>query len=145
MTDVFDFGGPAPAILVVEDEPMIRMDVADGLRDYGFQVFEASDGAEALQILAQTKVSLVFSDVQIPGKLDGFDIARHVKATLPLVPIVLTSGFVRPDAAPPDLADVAPLVAKPYDLARLVERFRAALAQAHAPAPAQAPLGGLAS
>lgn len=133
MTDSFDCGAPAPTILVVEDEPMIRMDVADGLREFGFQVFEAADGAEALQILNQTPVSLVFSDVQIPGDLDGFDIARHVRAYLPLVPVILTSGFVRPDDAPPDLVDIAPLVAKPYDLARLVERFRAALSPTHAP------------
>ena len=117
----------APTILVVEDEPMIRLDVAEGLREFGFHVYEASDGVEALQILGQTSVNLVFSDVQMPGKLDGFDVARHVRSSLPQVPIVLTSGFVRPDAAPPDLADLAPLVAKPYNLGQLVERFRAAL------------------
>lgn len=129
MTELADFFASAPAILVVEDEPMIRMDVADGLREFGFQVYEAGCGAEALQILAQIPVNIVFSDVQMPGDLDGFDIARHVRAALPLVPVILTSGFVRSDAAPPDLADIAPLVAKPYDLGRLVERFRSALAQ----------------
>ena len=128
MTDALSSGrNNAPTILVVEDEPMIRLDVADGLREFGFHVYEACDGVEALQILGETCVNLVFSDVQMPGKLDGFDIARHVRSSLPQVPVFLTSGFVRPDAAPPDLADLAPLVAKPYDLGRLVERFRAAL------------------
>ena len=128
MTDALSsWRNDAPTILVVEDERMIRLDVADGLREFGFHVYEACDGVEALQILGQTSVNLVFSDVQMPGKLDGFDIARHVRLSQPQVSIILTSGFVRSDAAPPDLADLAPLVAKPYDLDRLVERFRIAL------------------
>lgn len=132
MTEMFDIYAGVPAILVVEDEPVIRMDVADGLREFGFKVYEAGDGHEALQILAKTPVNIVFSDIQLPGGLDGFDIARHVRAKLPGVPVILTSGFVRADSAPSDMADVAPLVAKPYDLHKLVERFRTALASAPA-------------
>ena len=101
MTDALAGGRiDAPTILVVEDEPMIRLDVAEGLREFGFHVYEASDGVEALQILGQTSVNLVFSDVQMPGKLDGFDVARHVRSSLPQVPIVLTSGFVRTPRRP---------------------------------------------
>jgi len=118
----------APAILVVDDDPIIRMDVADSLREAGFVVHEAGDGQEALETLAQTEVDLVFSDVQMP-RLDGFGLARRLRAQRPRLPIVLASGLVREDGVPEDLAEIGPLLAKPFALDGLIQRIEAALSR----------------
>lgn len=117
------------AILVVDDDPFIRLDVADALREAGFLVHEAGDGMEALEILAGLEIDLVFSDVQMP-RLDGFGLARRLRAERPDLPILLTSGFVSPDGAPEDIADVGPLLPKPFQIDALLQRVRAALGAA---------------
>ena len=118
----------SPVILVVDDEPLIRMDVADALRDAGFAVHEACDGVEALEALAQAQVQLVLSDVQMP-RLDGFGLARRLRAERPGLPVVLASGFVRADGVPADLADLAPVLAKPFPLDALLRRIESELSR----------------
>jgi len=119
----------SPAILVVDDEPLIRMDVADALREAGFFVHEACDGVEALETLAQAQVQLVLSDVQMP-RLDGFGLARRLRAERPGLPVVLASGFVRADGVPADLTDLGPVLAKPFLLDALLQRIESELSRA---------------
>jgi CheY-like chemotaxis protein len=80
-------------VLVVEDEVLIRSFVADELREGGLQVIEAATADEAWAFLESgEKIDLVFSDVHMPGSMNGLDLARHVKAKYPHIRFIVTSG-----------------------------------------------------
>jgi two-component system, response regulator PdtaR len=82
-------------VLVVEDEPFTRLMAADILSSAGFAVLEAGSAGEALTILeANEDVSVVFTDVEMPGTLDGLELARHIGERWPSIGIVLCSGHV---------------------------------------------------
>ena len=88
---------PAPTrksvVLVVEDEIPIRSMVSEYLRDVGFAVIEARNAGEAVAVLAaSTPVDLVFTDVDMPGTMDGLMLAAWVQETHPAVPVILASG-----------------------------------------------------
>ncbi|HEY0183824.1 MAG TPA: response regulator [Rhodopila sp.] len=81
-------------VLVVEDEMMVRMPIAEYLRDCGYNVLEAGDANEAIATMnAEGPVNLVFSDVRMPGKMDGFGLAEWFRSHFPSVPVLLTSGY----------------------------------------------------
>ena len=84
---------PGPSILIVEDETLVRMGIAEHLRDAGFLVIEAINGEEARAVLeAGVRIDVVFSDLMMPGALDGLALTEWI-ARLPSPPaIVLTSG-----------------------------------------------------
>jgi CheY-like chemotaxis protein len=112
-------------ILVVEDEVMIRLDVADFLRDAGFHVIEAAHAAEALAILRSAiRIDLLFTDIQMPGGMDGLELARWAKSQRPGISILIASGRVGDAALSPDLADIAPIIPKPYAERPLLDRIR---------------------
>lgn len=80
-------------VLVVEDEVLIRSFVADELRAEGFQVIEASTAEEAWAFLESGgKIDLIFSDVHMPGSMNGLDLLRRVKTRHPDIRLILTSG-----------------------------------------------------
>jgi DNA-binding NtrC family response regulator len=113
-----------PTVLVVEDELLIRLHVADTLRDRGFEVIEAGDAAAALSILkANAHVDAVFSDVSLPGNLDGFALARWIRNHRPGLPVVLTSGEVTADHAHA-VSGEEPFFAKPCDYDHVAEFIR---------------------
>ena len=117
-----------PAILIVEDEVLIRFVLADYLRECGFKVLEAGDAAEAIQIIeAEVDIDLVFSDVQMPGEMDGFGLAQWVRRNRPKLPITLTSGDSKKSAAAKELCENEPFFAKPYDVAKVVAHIRVRL------------------
>jgi CheY-like chemotaxis protein len=117
-------------ILVVEDDAIIRMDIAEGMRTCGWRVVEAGSATEAIAIFeAGVSVDLVFSDIQMPGGMDGFGLAQWVRQHRPGIPIILTSGVVQRSEAADALCDEGP-IAKPYDQQRLAERIRHHLGQA---------------
>lgn len=119
---------PAPVILVVDDEALLRMLAADHFLDAGFEVLEASDGGQAVTLLAsRSDIAAVMTDVQMPGEPDGFTLSRHVRDACPGCAIVVVSGRASP--RPGDLAERARYVRKPYhgaDMVRLVEQLLAA-------------------
>src|SRR5689334_22023277 len=84
----------AHAILVVDDEPLIRLSLSDHMQDAGFKVLEASTGDEALAIMAAPgfAVDLVFTDVMMPGLTDGFALAKWIGENQPDVVVIVTSG-----------------------------------------------------
>jgi CheY-like chemotaxis protein len=87
-------------ILIVEDELLIRMVVSDAFREEGFSVIEASSGDEAVDVLTAGKaVDLIFSDVRMPGSVDGLGLLAFVKDQFPGLPVILTSGHLEPSAA----------------------------------------------
>lgn len=101
---------------MVEDDALVLLSAAHTLRAAGFSVTEAETADEALAILqaASGRMDVVFTDVETPGDLDGLALARLVAANWPAVPVIVTSGRVRPQTA--DLPAAARFVGKPYDL-----------------------------
>src|SRR5580698_6723942 len=84
-----------PIILVVEDEVLIRMMLADELRGRGFDVVEAQNADEALTLLqSPVPVGLVLTDVQLPGAMDGIGLARLLRAARPELKVVIASGNI---------------------------------------------------
>lgn len=82
-----------PGILLVEDEPLIRMALAEDLREAGCTVIEAAHADEAWAILtAGAPVDVIYSDIDMPGSMDGLELARRVGVLWPQIPVVLTSG-----------------------------------------------------
>jgi len=121
--------GAAKTIIVVEDEVLIRLEIADYLRDCGYHVIEASNADEALKVLrSDTAVDLVFSDIQMPGAMDGFGLARWIREHHPGTKVILTSGIEKSAEAARDLCEGGPMMQKPYDHDRVVQRIRALLA-----------------
>jgi CheY-like chemotaxis protein len=109
-----------PTILVVEDEPMVRMLLAESLRDAGYRVLEAGNAADAISTLHEDPaVDLVFSDVRMPGELDGFDLARWIKRHTPEMRVLLSSGWHGEGSSSNCCLD-APLVSKPYSQRQLI-------------------------
>ncbi len=117
------------SILVVDDDVLIRLAIAGYLRECGFTVLEADGAAEAITILeANIEVDLVFSDVQMPGEMDGFGLAKWVRAHRPGMKVILASGVVRASGAAAELCDHDSFLQKPYHEQQVVERIRALLA-----------------
>jgi CheY-like chemotaxis protein len=101
------------SVLLVEDEALIRSLLAEELRNRGLSVVEASDADEAWAYLqAGGHVDLVFSDVTMPGMMNGIELVRRVKAQYPQVKTIVTSGY----AGPVNISDVGVFLPKPYRL-----------------------------
>ncbi len=115
--------GPA-TILVVEDVVLVRLVVAEQLRQAGFTVVEATTADEAIRLLgAPLHVDLVFSDIHLPGSsLDGFELTRWIADKRPEVKVLLTSGQV-PSPGPGG----EELLVKPYKYPELIRRLRGLL------------------
>ena len=107
-------GGRAPFAVVVDDDFLIRMDAMEILGEAGFRVLDAEHGDAALDLLAgrHPDVALLFTDVQMPGTLDGFGLARLVAESWPHIAIVVASGTMRPSAG--DIPDKARFIPKPF-------------------------------
>jgi len=107
-------------VLVVEDEPMIRIVAADALADRGIMAWEAADADEALEALEQhPRIGLLFTDVNMPGEMNGLVLAHKVREERPDVKLIVTSGAVT--VADEDLPDDGTFLAKPYPPERLAD------------------------
>lgn len=114
---------PRPVVLVVEDEPFIRMNAVAMIEEAGYDVVEASNANEAIAILeARTDIRIVFTDVEMPGSMDGLKLARHIRKRWPPIQLIVTSGRYRIDDA--DLPLRGKFVPKPYDFDRLFNVMR---------------------
>jgi len=118
-------------ILVVEDEVLVRMVISDYLRDCGYRVIEAANADEALVVLEQHDLSVdaVLSDVEMPGAMDGFALARWIRQHRPGLDVVLVGSPDRAAAAAADLCEAGPALAKPYEPHAVVDRIRRLLAE----------------
>ncbi len=102
-----------PTVLVVEDEGLIRYDTAEFLRDAGFAVKEAANAEQALAVVAGGEVvDLLFTDINMPGRMDGLELARRVNRIKPAIHLLLTSGKVTPGRG--EIPDHGAFIAKPY-------------------------------
>jgi CheY-like chemotaxis protein len=112
-------------VLVVEDEILVRSAVAEHLRGSGYAVIEAANAAEAIALFNSGEpIDVVFSDVHMPGAMDGLDLARWVDRHQPFVPVLLTSG--NRDARTPPARSFLP---KPYRMGDVLNRLHSLLAQ----------------
>jgi two-component system, response regulator PdtaR len=101
------------SVLVVEDEHLIRMDTASSLEAMGFIVHEAANAADAIGCLElHSEIRLIFTDVNMPGSMDGLALARYVRGRWPPVKIIVTSGYAKVEES--DLPTGALFVEKPY-------------------------------
>ena len=114
-----------PLVLVVEDEPLVRMVAAESLEDAGFEVIEAESAADALRILSsRSDVGVLFTDVNMPGDIDGVELARLVHERWPALRIVVTSG--KDHLKKSELPDDGRFVPKPYrthEVVHLIEEM----------------------
>ena len=110
-------------ILVVEDEPILRMMAVDMVEDAGFEAVEAADATAAVKILEErTDIRIVFTDIDMPRGIDGIRLAAAVRDRWPPIEIILTSGQNAP------LASLLPprsvFFAKPYQVDKVVATMR---------------------
>ena len=113
-------------VLVVENEPLIRFDAVDFCENAGFDVHEAGDAEEALKLLrARTDIDVLFTDVHMPGTLDGLALAQIAARDHGHVSLIIVSGRERPD--PAVLPAKAVFFAKPYEARHIVEQIHAHL------------------
>lgn len=112
-----------PIVLVVEDDFLLRMDAVDIVRNAGFEAIEAANADQAIAIIeADPDIHIVFTDVQMPGTMDGLRLARFIRDRWPPIKIVATSGRLR--VAQEDLPKGSIFVPKPYSPEQIIRTFR---------------------
>ena len=110
-------------VLIVEDEFLIRMDAVDMIRAAGFDVVEAANADEAILILEdRPDITVVFTDVHMPGSMDGLKLAAAIRGRWPPIRIVATSG--RAKISRDDLPSGSRFLPKPYSPRQIVETLR---------------------
>jgi CheY-like chemotaxis protein len=125
--NTFQWTNP-PAVLVVEDEEIIRLDAVDLVRDAGFDAYEAGDSDTAFRLLeAHADIGILFTDVDIPGSMDGLALARAAHERRPPVMIIVASG--KRVCRCPDLPGSA-FFGKPYRTAQIVAQLEEMAARA---------------
>lgn len=117
-----------PVVLVVEDEPLVRALAVDIFEEEGFEVIEAPTADYALTVLAaRDDVSVLFTDVDMPGRLNGLELADAAKAMYPQLMVIVVSGKL-----PSGFSGVAPearFMPKPYRMRDVIQMIRSAAAE----------------
>lgn len=120
------FTAPAPVVLVVDDEALLRLDATEALQQAGCRTYEAGETEEALEMLGlHPEISVLFTDINMPGRRDGLALAGEVHRQWPAIGVIITSGQERP--SPSDIPAEGRFIAKPYDIgavAELVKRLQ---------------------
>jgi CheY-like chemotaxis protein len=116
-----------PVVLIVEDELLIRLDAVEMIEAAGFGVVEAASADEAIAILERRlDITVVFTDIQMPGSMDGLKLAAAVRNRWPPIMIVATSGRVK--LGPGDLPEGGRFLPKPYSPAEITKTLRELIA-----------------
>jgi len=114
---------PLPIVLVVEDEPILRMNAVTIVEDAGFEAIEASNADEAVAILeSRNDIRIVFTDIDMPGSMDGLKLAAAVRGRWPPIELILTSGHV--DVRKEDMPARGVFLPKPYDPHRVAKTLQ---------------------
>jgi CheY-like chemotaxis protein len=121
-------------ILVVDDEVLIRMAISTYLRDRGYKVIEATNADEALTVLEHldVKVDVVFSDIDMPGSMDGFELSTWIRRNRPGPDVILAGTVKRALNAAEELCKKDTL-AKPYEPQAVLSRIKHLMAQRSVP------------
>ena len=119
---------PRPVVLIVEDEPLVRIGALQNLEEAGFDVIEARNADEAIAILERRPdIHVVFTDIQMPGSMDGLRLAHFVRHRWPPIKIIATSGHAH--VTEDDLPKGGRFIPKPYtpdEVARTIRELVAA-------------------
>jgi CheY-like chemotaxis protein len=116
-------------ILVVEGEVFVRMVISDYLRGCGYKVIEAANSDEALVVLQNPEIAIdvVFSSIEAPGSMDGFELSHWIRANRPGLDVLLAGSVPRAVSVAAELCDEGPLP-KPYEPQVVVDRIRRLIA-----------------
>ena len=106
-------------VLIVDDEPLIRMYVREVLEDAGYQAKEASNAHDALELINDDGITLVLTDIDMPGAMDGLGLAREVRANWPSIAVIVTSGRRLPH--PSEMPTDTRFLSKPFSEERLID------------------------
>jgi CheY-like chemotaxis protein len=118
-----------PTVLVVDDEALVRLVIADYLRDCGYRVFEAGGPEDAVAILdADLRIDVVLTDLELPGRSSGLELARWIRKRHPQIKVILSSGLYSAAELAGELCEAGPPIMKPYDSATVVQRIRGLMA-----------------
>ncbi len=116
-----------PVVLVVEDEVLIRMNTVEIIKDAGFDVLEAANADEAIVLLeARLDIQVVFTDIDMPGSMNGIKLAQAVRGRWPPIKIIATSGHFKLKAG--DLPDDGRFLPKPYSSKQVSDLLRDVMA-----------------
>ena len=116
-------GKNRPVVLIVEDEFLIRMNAVEMVSAAGFDVVEAENSEEAILILERRiDITVVFTDINMPGSMDGLNLAAAVRGRWPPIKIVATSGLR--NVGIDDLPSGSRFLPKPYSRSQIVETLR---------------------
>jgi DNA-binding response OmpR family regulator len=119
---------PGERVLVVEDEGLIRLILAEALEAAGYRVIEADTGDEAARLLdGPGGFDLVVTDIQMPGALDGVAVGRHARARHPGIPVIYATGRPESMAGMGSLGPREALLRKPYGPREVLATVRALL------------------
>jgi len=117
-----------PSVLVVEDDPIVRMSAVDLVEDAGFLAYEASNAAESVALLERHgDIRVLFTDIDMPGAMDGRALAWAVRRRWPPVVIVMASGHMTPAAE--EMPAGAVFLRKPYPPSHLIRALLTAAAR----------------
>ena len=116
-----------PVVLVVEDEFLVRLDAKSLLEEAGFDVLEAGNAEEAIALLeARIDIKVVFTDINMPGSMDGLRLAHAIRHRWPPIELVLTSGHA--SVRNEDMPERGLFLGKPYDGAQLIRTVQSLMA-----------------
>jgi CheY-like chemotaxis protein len=101
----------AKTILVVEDEELVRETISAELQDAGFVVLEAETAEQGLEVLEKKAVGVLFTDIRLPGRADGWDLAEKARSLYPNLPVIYATGF---SAEEPRFVPESVFLRKPY-------------------------------
>lgn len=109
-----------PVVLIVEDEPLLALQLADLVDEAGFDAVLVADADRAISVLEQHQdITILFTDIQMPGSMDGLKLAWAVRDRWPPIKIIATSGNAA--LRDGDLPEGGRFLLKPYDRARITE------------------------
>ncbi|WP_158814193.1 response regulator [Methylocapsa sp. S129] len=110
-------------VLVVEDEPFIRLDALDMIKEAGFRTYEAGGAEEAIRLLEEhADIGILFTDVNMPGSMNGLELARSVRDRWPPVKIIIASGQMT--LRNEDMPRESVFFSKPYRARQIVGKLR---------------------
>ncbi|WP_040581426.1 response regulator [Methyloferula stellata] len=114
---------PKPAVLVVEDEPLLLLDDMCLFEEAGFEAIPAANAAEAICILEERlDIRVVITDIGMPGRMDGLSLCATIRDRWPPIELIVVSGQPRP--APSELPPRSLFLAKPYDSKQMLAALR---------------------
>ena len=122
-------GKSTPVVLIVEDEPLLRMLAVEVVEEAGFVAIEARDPDEAVVLLeSRADITLLFTDINMPGSMDGLKLAHAARDRWPPIKILVVSGKHQLQSS--DLPSNSCFVGKPYQASALVEELRSIVGSA---------------